>query len=68
MTLLFLVYYFDFSEYKIRKNRENNLQLQLSKVMTIVSRNNSHAEEGIVQMFSLRINHPLCKFKDISEG
>jgi hypothetical protein len=67
MTLLFLVYYFEFLEYKIRKNREN-LQLKLSKVMAIVSRNNLQAEEGIVQMFSLRINHPLCKFKDFSEG
>jgi hypothetical protein len=25
-------------------------------------------EEDIVQIFSLRINHPLCKFKDFSEG
>jgi hypothetical protein len=57
-----------FSKYKNRKHREN-FQLQLSKVMAIMSRNNSlHAEEDIVQMFSLRINHPLCKFKDFSEG
>ncbi|CAJ2670096.1 unnamed protein product [Trifolium pratense] len=48
---------------KLRKNGEN-LQLQLSKIMTIASR---RAKDDTVQMFSLRINQPLYTFKDFSK-
>ncbi|WJX76123.1 [histone H3]-lysine(4) N-trimethyltransferase [Trifolium repens] len=49
---------------KLRINGEN-LRLQLSKVLAIMSRK---AEEDIVHIFSSKINHPLHKFDGFSKG